>query len=70
VFGGMIGAMFLYYLGKYRGRALFEKYNKYYLRIENLTKIENCLGAGDLAVTVFAIRGRRSFGYRVDRRCR
>ncbi|NLI16221.1 MAG: DedA family protein [candidate division Zixibacteria bacterium] len=39
--GGMLGAMILYYLGRRRGRMLFEKYDKYYLRMENLRKIEN-----------------------------
>jgi len=62
VFGGMIGAMFLYYLGKYRGRALFEKYNKYYLRIENLTKIENWFRRWGIWLLLFSrfVAGARS----------
>jgi len=38
--GGMAGAMFLYYLGRFKGRSFFRKYDKYYLKIDNLHKIE------------------------------
>jgi membrane protein DedA with SNARE-associated domain len=41
VAGGMIGALLLYYFGKYKGRSFFEKYDKYYLKMENLHRIEN-----------------------------
>lgn len=38
--GGLTGAMLLYYLGRFKGRSFFRKYDKYYLRIDNLHKIE------------------------------
>lgn len=62
VTGGMIGAMLLYYLGKRRGRALFEKYDKYYLRVENLAKIENWFRRWGIWLLLFSrfVAGARS----------
>ena len=39
--GGLAGALLLYYLGKAKGRSFFLKYDKFYLKIGNLHKIEN-----------------------------
>ncbi|MCD6161380.1 MAG: DedA family protein [candidate division Zixibacteria bacterium] len=40
IIGGLAGAMTLYYLGNKKGRSFFEKYDKYYFKIENMQKIE------------------------------
>ncbi len=40
VIGGMSGAMLLYYLGRTKGRSFFIKYNRSYLKIDNLYRIE------------------------------
>jgi membrane protein DedA with SNARE-associated domain len=62
VAGGMIGAMLLYYLGHKKGRSLFEKYDKYYLRLENLNKIENWFRRWGIWVLLFSrfVAGARS----------
>lgn len=62
VTGGMIGAMLLYSLGRKRGRLLFEKYDKYYLRLENLTKIENWFRRWGIWLLLFSrfVAGARS----------
>lgn len=38
--GGLAGAMVLYYLGYTRGRGFFIRYDRSYLRLKNLEKIE------------------------------
>ncbi len=38
--GGLAGAMTLYFLGRFKGRSFFIKYNRLYLKLENLHKIE------------------------------
>jgi membrane protein DedA with SNARE-associated domain len=62
VSGGMIGAMILYYIGRKKGRSLFEKYDKYYLRLDNLSKIENWFRRWGIWVLLFSrfVAGARS----------
>jgi membrane-associated protein len=62
VAGGMIGAMMLYFFGRKKGRSLFEKYDKYYLRLENLNKIENWFRRFGVWVLLFSrfLAGARS----------
>jgi membrane protein DedA with SNARE-associated domain len=62
VAGGMFGAMILYYLGRWKGRLLFEKYDKYYLRLDNLSKIENWFRRWGIWVLLFSrfVAGARS----------
>jgi membrane protein DedA with SNARE-associated domain len=62
VAGGLIGAMILYYIGRKKGRSLFEKYDKYYLRLENLHKIENWFSRWGVWVLLFSrfLAGARS----------
>jgi membrane protein DedA with SNARE-associated domain len=62
VAGGMIGAMLLYYFGRKKGRSLFEKYDKYYLRLENLNRIENWFRRWGIWVLLFSrfVAGARS----------
>lgn len=38
--GGFLGAMLVYYLGRTKGRRFFERYDRSYLRLENLRRIE------------------------------
>lgn len=40
IIGGLAGTMTLYYIGNKKGRSFFEKYDKYYFKIENMQKIE------------------------------
>lgn len=41
VAGGMSGAMLLYYLGRTKGRSFFIKYDRSYLKVDNLHRIES-----------------------------
>ena len=62
VAGGLLGAMTLYYLGRIKGRTLFVKYDKYYLRLENLNKIEKWFQRYNLLILLFSrfVAGARS----------
>jgi membrane protein DedA with SNARE-associated domain len=62
VAGGLAGAMILYYLGRWKGRSLFIRYDKYYLKVENLTKIERWFKRWGVLVLIFSrfIAGARS----------
>jgi membrane protein DedA with SNARE-associated domain len=40
IIGGLAGAMVLYYLGRSKGRRFFIRYDSYYLKLENMHKIE------------------------------
>ena len=62
VIGGMTGALLLYYFGRLKGRAIFEKYDKFYLRLENLQKMENWFRRWGALVLIFSriIPGARS----------
>lgn len=51
--GGLVGAMTLYYLGRVKGRTFFVRYNKFYLKLENMHKIERWFKKwGDLILIV------------------
>lgn len=60
--GGMTGAMLLYYLGRTKGRLFFIKYNRSYLRMENLHRIESWFKRWGILVLVVSrfIAGFRS----------
>jgi membrane protein DedA with SNARE-associated domain len=51
--GGLAGALLLYSLGYAKGRSYFVKYNKAYLKLENMAKIERWFSRwGDLVLVV------------------
>lgn len=62
VAGGMTGAMLLYYLGRTKGRSFFIKYDRSYLRMENLHRIESWFKRWSVLVLVVSrfIAGFRS----------
>lgn len=60
--GGLVGAMLLYYLGRWKGRSVFAKYDKYYLKLENLERIERWFKRWGVLVLLFSrfVAGARS----------